>query len=202
MVVFDFKNISFAARNNKEIYLIGLGVIFIWAIVSIVLSFAKKNYDGYRVGFFRKLCRLVVSCGLIAVLFIGNGHLRDSNFRTYEKYEKYVTAYQQNEIKKISGTVENFADYSAYKTFSMNGVEFKVRSAADALSNRPEGDSGNILYYTYQDASTTYNYNVLTNRADMVYKPESCVIGANQKLELHYIEEFGEKRILFIKELG
>ena len=35
------------------------------------------------------------------------------------------------------------------------------------------------------------------------YVPENCVIlGENQQLEIHYIEEFGQNRILYIKELS
>ena len=99
------------------------------------------------------------------------------------------------EVKTVSGQVKDFAPAQHSKSFTLDGVEFTVYSTTSGVNSLGKP----ILYYVYTEGSHTYSAFV----DQWVYKPEKCaILGENQRLEIQYIEEDGENRILYIKELS
>ena len=87
-------------------------------------------------------------------------------------YEHYVQLYDSGSYEVVTGAVEDFSALEDCRTFVIDGVEFKIYQQAE---NSP------TVYYSYE---------------------KKCAItGTGQNLEIHYIVENGETRILYIKEL-
>ena len=113
---------------------------------------------------------------------------------------------ENGECKVISGKVEDFTPSTQSKSFTLDGVRFTIYSNNSVKKNRDPSESGPVLYYTYTEAYTTYytttsQYGGTTTHTQ--YVPENCaILGENQRLEIHYIEEYGQNRILYIKELS
>ena len=110
--------------------------------------------------------------------------------------------YDNGEYMTVSGKVEEFTPGTGYKSFVVDGVKFTIYSSNTVHQHRDAEEKGAVIYYTYTEDGYQYQYNSITQKQDTVYRPEECaILGDNQPLEIHYIEEYGQLRILYIKEL-
>ena len=184
MVLYDYSDLGIFARYTKEIFWGCLGLIAILFIVGVIMSFCQR-------GFFKKLICLILCCGAAFGLYKGAAYLRSYNVEVNESYLAYKQAEENGEVKVISGKVENFAPYQKCKEFTLDGVQFKIYPTTVR--------TGPVRYYRYTPASSYYD----ATTKNSVYNAENCaVLGDNQRLEIHYIYEDGENRILYIKELS
>lgn len=184
MVLYDYSQLGFFAKYIDKIFLVMLGIIGVGLLVGIIWSFFRK-------GFFKKLLSLILCFAAAFGLYMGAKYIKSYNEDVNKIYLKYKEAEENGEVKVISGPVENFAPYQKYKEFTLDGVEFKVHSS----TARP----GPCRYYRYTPASSYYD----STTKNTIYNAESCaILGNNQRLEIHYIFEDGENRILYIKELS
>lgn len=183
-MVYDYSQLGFFTKHTQEVFWVCLGIIAVAAVIGIIISFCKE-------GFFGKLFSLIITAAICVGLYYGAAYLRDYNISANESYLHYKQMEENGEVKVVSGTVEKYAKYSKHREFTLGGVEFKIYSNSER--NGPE------RYYKYSNASSYYD---ATNH-NTVYIQESCIItGDNQKLEIHYVFEEGENRILYVKELS
>jgi hypothetical protein len=184
MVLYDYSDLSFFAKYTQEVYWGCLGIIAIALLIGIIWSF-------FREGFFKKLVCLVLCCAAAFGLYKGAEYLKSYNEAINESYLAYKEAEENGQVMVVSGKVENFAPFKTHKEFTLDGVEFKIYSSTTR--------GGPVRYYRYTPANSYYN----ATTHNTVYNAESCaVLGDNQRLEIHYIFEEGENRILYIKELS
>ena len=202
MELFNYANIGAAAKYVDEIHLGCLIVTAVIFLISVLVSFIKDMYSEGFVRFLRIVLRLILSCGVaIGLLFITktiNNNLTDMG----TVYDKYTEMYETGECKIITGRVENFTPATTHKSFTVDGVSFTIYPAGYA---KPSEGTNAVLYYTYSEAGVNYEgiYADGYWHSVKTYKPEKCVIlGDNQYLEIHYVVEDGENRILYIKELS
>ena len=194
MVLFNYENIGFLSKYSQEIYYGCLAITAIVAIVMLIFAFKKR-------GFLKKIWGIFLAVVVGAGLYLGSGWLQGYTETANEIYKKYQKAYENGAVQIVTGKVEDFAESDAYhkKTFTLNGVAFTVYSSyvSTSLGGSP------VLYYVYSEDSSFYTSGTSSSFGHWTYVPEKCVITGNgQNLEIHYLEEDGEKRILYIKELG
>jgi hypothetical protein len=191
MKLFSFEDIGMLAKYSQIIYYACLIITAIAALVGIIMAFKNR-------GFVKKLLGLVVCAAVVCGLLWGSEYLRERTEETYEVYTSYKEAYENGEVQIVKGKVENFTPATKSKSFSLAGVKFKIYPMQVA---EPTPGTRVILYYTYLDASVDLQ---LDSNSDLStnYRPEQCVIlGDNHWLEIHYIVENGENRILYIGEI-
>lgn len=195
--LFNFRNISFLAKYHEQIQ---IGCFILTAVVFLILFITMFKKRGFFKKFFRFLLAIVVAVAML----VGTNFLNIYTLSMNDVYNRYQRMYDASEVHIIQGRVENFTPASDHKSFTLDGVDFTVYP--QGVAKPTEGTNGIILYYTYSAAGTNTTF-VSSYTGDtrvlQTYKPEQCVIlGNNQHLEIHYIEEDGENRILFIGELN
>ncbi len=189
MELYNYENVGFLTKYSKHLYLGCLALTAIVFLVLFVVALKKR-------GFFKKIFWLLIAGAATVALFVGSGLLRNYTSAANAIYNDYKRAYKEEKVSIVSGRVEGFGVATHSKSFTVDGVQFTVYSTKHekfARSMTP------ILHYVYTEDGYSYS-----GTADQwLYKPEQCVIlGNNQNLEIHYIEEDGEKRILYIKEIS
>ena len=191
MKLFSYEDIGMFAKYSQEIYYGCLAIVAIVALIGIIQSFRKRGF-GKKILCF--LLSVVVVCGLLW----GSEYLRLRNEQIYDVYTSYKEAYESGEVHVVKGKVENFTPATQSKSFVLSDVSFKIYPKQVA---KPTAGTKVILYYTYTDAALELH---LDSNSDIStgYRPEKCVIlGDNHWLEIHYIVEDGENRILYIGEI-
>ena len=193
MKLFSYKDIGALSKYSQEIFYGCLIITGIVAIVAIILSFKKR-------GFLKKVISLAVSAAVVCGLLWVSGYLKNHTAETYDMYNAYSAAYENGDVKILKGQVENFTPATASKSFRLCGVDFKIYPVGEA---KPTSGTHVILYYTYSEAHSDVHFNSGSALGYVTtYTPEKCVIlGDNQWLEIHYIVEDGENRILYIGEI-
>ena len=188
MELFNYENVGFLTKYSNYLY---WGCLALTAVVFFALVLVATG----KYGFFKKLLWFVIACATAAVLFVGSGWLRNYTAAANDVYNRYKEAYEKGEVHIVSGQVKDFTPAQHSKSFTLDEVKFTVYSATSGVhsSGKP------ILYYVYTEGG--YSYSGAAEQ--WFYKPEQCVIlGENQRLEIHYVEEDGENHILYIKELS
>ena len=193
MKLFSYEDIGSLAKYSKEIYYGCLIITGIVAIIAIIVSLKRERVIG-------KIFCLAISVAVVAGLLWCSDFLQNRTVEIYDMYNTYNEAYEKGDVKIIKGQVKNFTPATESKSFTLEGVDFKIYPAGIA---KPTEGTNVVLYYTYYEAVS----NVLPNSGSPTgyvqsYSPEKCVIlGDNQWLEIHYILEDGENRILYIGEI-
>ena len=189
MELFNYEDIGFLGKYSREIYIGCLAVTLIVTLVWLIVAFKKY-------GFFKKLIECVIALVVGGVLFVGSTWLHAYTKQTNEILEEYKTAYENGQVQTVSGKVENFTPSATMmKSFTINGVEFKIYASKH---ERFQGATEPRLYYTYSAGGFGYDFVF----EQWMSTSENCVVlGDGQNLEIHYIEEDGEKYILYIKEI-
>ena len=206
MVLFNYENLSFFAKHSREIWIGGLIFAGVMLIVSLLVSFFKRNNSSGIVKFLRNTGRVILSFAVSAGIVVCFVLIWQRHQKINLAYERYTEMYENGEFKIVSGKVEDFTPASHSKSFTLDGVRFTIYSNNSYKQHRDPSEDGPALYYCYTEAyttsyTTTSQYGGTTTHTQ--YVPENCVIlGENQMLEIHYVEEFGQNRILFIKELS
>ena len=193
MKLFSYEDIGAFAKYSNEIYYGCLIITAIVALIALIVSFKRP-------GFFGKLLGLVISAAVVVGLLWVSDYLKGRSEQTYEMYVSYKDAYENGDVKVIKGQVSDFAPATEHKSFTLDGVDFVIYPAGTA---KPTEGTNVVLYYTYSEASTSIHVNSGSPLGYVQsYTPEKCVIlGDNQWLEIHYIVEDGENRILYIAEI-
>jgi hypothetical protein len=205
MVLFDYKQLSFFAKFAREIWIGGLILAAAVLIVSLICIFKKKYYarSAFK-KFFYYFSRIFLAVAVSVVIVIGFSHIKNRHALINEAYEKYTDMYESGKCKTVIGKVEDFTPYTHSKSFTVDGVYFKIYSNKSINDSKDPSEKAPPIYYYYTEAYTTFHAFTSGDHTntDSRYVPEKCVIlGENQPLEIHYVEEFGQNRILYIKEL-
>lgn len=197
MKLFSYEDIGAYAKYVNEIYygcLIATGVI---CLIALIIALTRRN-------FFKRFLGIIITGAIGFGLWWGSGAFRDHNIEVNKMYDRYAQAYANNEVITIKGQVKDFTPATESKTFTLDGVKFVLHPAGLA---KPTEGTNVILYYTYKEASVNSQFvqsgygNSFTTV--QTYSPEKCVIlGDNQWLEIQYIVEDGENRILYIGEIA
>lgn len=199
-VVFAFDNVNFFTKYRNIILYACLGITAIVFLILFIRAFAVKT----RTRGFRKfggiLLRLLVACGVTALLLGGTYWLKSYNADVFAQYEHYKKAEKNGEVLSVEGKVEEFASYSEHKIFVVDGVEFTVYNFISVKEHLAETESKSPIFYLYTKQQTITTY--VNGATSFNTVPEKCLISANQQLHLDYIEENGMLRILRIIELG
>ena len=195
MKLFSYEDLGAVSNYSNEIY---IGCLILSAVIVIVaFIWAFKCY-----GAVKKILAFLLSCAIAVGLWYGCGAIKDYNIALGEVYARYKAAYENGEVMTVRGQVVDFIPATASKTFTVDGVTFKILPSK--LAKPTEGTSV-VMYYTYKEAHT--NSNLVHNAGDYYsvvtsYTPENCVIlGDNQWVEIQYVFEDGENRILYIAEI-
>ena len=193
MKLFSYEDIGSLAKYSKEIFYGCLIVTGIVAIAALIFSFTRERIIG-------KIFCLILSVAIVCGLLWCSDYLKGRTEEIYSMYITYNEAYENGDVKIIKGQIKDFTPATESKSFTLDGVDFKIYPAGVA---KPTEGTKVVLYYTYYEAVS----NTLPNSGSPTgyvqsYSPERCVIlGDNQWLEIHYIVEDGENRILYIGEI-
>lgn len=183
MELFNYSYLNFITKHIDKIYIGCLIALGIGLIIGIIVSFLKETVFG-------KIFSLILTVAIIVGLYFGAGYLKSFNEDVNAEYLRCKALEDAGEFKVVKGRVEDFTPATKSKSFSIEGVEFKIYSTTTR--------GGPVLYYRYSDA---YAYYDTTSHLTHHY-PEKCVIlGDNQYLEIYYIFEEGENRIMKIIEI-
>ena len=193
MKLFSYEDIGSLAKYSKEIFygcLIFTGIV---AIIALVFSLKRERFIG-------KIFCLILSVALVWGLLWVSEFLKNRTSEIYGMYVSYQEAYENGDVKIVKGQVSSFTPATESKSFSLDGVDFKVYPAGKA---KPTEGTNVVLYYTYYEALTGIQPNSGSAFGYVkTYTPEKCAsLGDNQWLEIHYIVEDGENRILYIGEI-
>ena len=191
MKLFDYRDVAFLVKYSKEIF---IGCIVITAIVFLimVIKFFKRDILSDTIG--DKILHLVITVLLVGGLGLVTWGVHKYTNSAGEIYASYNEAYENNQVKTVKGKVEDFTPATSSKSFTIEGVRFTIYEINSVVKANEA-----VLYYTYTNGSYEYSH-LMEN---LIYKPGQCVIlGDNQQLEVQYIEENGEKHILYIAELS
>ena len=197
MKLFSYTDIGTYAKYVEEIYLgclIATGVI---GLILLIIALTRKNF------FLRLLWIIITVAAVIGLLWCTNA-FKNHNIDVNKMYDHYTQAYADGKVITIKGQVKDFTPATESKSFTLDGVKFVLLPST--LAKPPEGTNV-IMYYTYKESSTNIQFvqSGTTNGFTTVqsYSPEKCVIlGDNQWLEIQYIVEDGENRILYIGEIA
>ena len=206
MILYSYDNLTFFAKHSDTVLLGGrifAGVLF---LALFIASFVKKNGSRRLMKAIRYLIRVSVSAGLAITVLVGFSHINNRHRYINEDYQRYQEMYENGEVKTISGKVEDFTPATHSKSFTLDGVRFTIYSDRSYQQHRDPSENGPGLYYKYTEA---YSYTTTTStgnsgfNTNTHYVAENCVIlGENQHIEIQYVEEFGQNRILVVKELS
>ena len=205
MELFNYENLTFFAKYSHEIWIGGLILAGLMLFISLIVSFCKENNSEGVVAGLRVIVRLALSAAVVIGIVVAFSFLRTRHEKINETYLRYKEAYETGECRVIRGKVEEFSPATNSKSFTLDGVRFTVYSSSVVNEHRGPGEDSPVIYYTYNEAShqTIFQPGEGSMNANTVYLPEDCVIlGDNQRLEIHYIEEYGQNRILYIKEIS
>lgn len=195
MKLFSYEDLGVVSNYSDEIY---IGCLILSAIIVIAtFIWAFKCY-----GTVKKIFAFLLACAVAVGLWYGSGAIKAYNIGIGEAYAHYKAAYENGEVMTVRGQVKDFTPSTTSKTFTVEGVKFVICSSKNA---KPVAGLSVVMHYTYRDAQT--NYNFVKGAGDYYtyvtsYTPESCVIlGDNQWVEIQYVFEDGENRILYIAEI-
>ena len=206
MVLFDYKNLNIFAKHSYETWIGGIILAAVVFLVLIIRAFAIENRSR---GFKRKLRyfgRVLFAVAIPLVILVGFSHVKNRHALINEACDRYTEMYNNGECKIISGKVSDFTPMTNSKAFTLDGVRFIIYSDKTVNDHRDPSEKAPVIYYFYTKSfsyttSTTSSSGSINTNTHFV--PEKCaILGDNQPLEIHYVEEFGQNRILFIKELS
>ena len=106
MVLFSYDSLTFFAKFVDEIWIAGRIIAAAMLLISIIVTFAKKNYSKGFVKFLRYLFRLVLSVAVAVGIFFGFSALKNRHLYINESYEKYEEMYKDGKVKTVSGKIE------------------------------------------------------------------------------------------------
>ena len=196
MKLFSYEDVGAAAKYVDEIFIGCLVVSAVICVIALIVALRRETFLGRFLG-------IVIACSIGVGLWFFSNSVKDNNIELGEAFVHYNEAYENGEVLTVRGQVEEFTPATTSKSFTVEGVRFTI--VPTQLAKPLEGTSV-VMYYTYKEASQDVDlvqrpsgtYSVVTS-----YKPEKCVIlGDNQWIEIQYIVEDGENRILYIGEIS
>ena len=173
MKLFSYEDVGAAAKYVDEIFIGCLVVSAVICVIALIVALRRETFFGRFLG-------IVIACSIGVGLWFFSNSVKDNNIELGEAFVHYNEAYENGEVLTVRGQVEEFTPATTSKSV--------------------------VMYYTYKEASQDVDlvqrpsgtYSVVTS-----YKPEKCVIlGDNQWIEIQYIVEDGENRILYIGEIS
>ena len=181
------KLFSYEDRNMINPTLIYVILLVVSAVICVYLLIKALR----RETFLGKFLGIVLTCAIGVGLWFLADYAREYRVEEREVYAHYKQAYENGEVVTVRGPVKNFTSTTTSKSFTVDDTHFTIVPIQDAT---PFEDTTVVMYYTYTEEH--YSFFV-------IYKPEKCVImGDNQWLEIQYIVEDGENRILYIGEIS
>ena len=196
MKLFSYEDAGLATKYVEETFIGCLVVSAVICLIALIVALRRET-------FWERLLGIVITCAIGVGLWFFSTDLRDSSIEKGEVFAYYNEAYENGEVLTVRGQVKDFTPATTSKSFTVDGVRFTI--VPTRLAKPFEGTSV-VMYYTYKEAKEEKElvktsgdfYSVVTS-----YDPEECVIlGDYQWLEIQYIVEDGENRILYIGEIS